>query len=124
MTLEITGKNIDITPAIRERFEFKFNKLEKLQVPLIKKHIMISKEPNKLFKIEASIGIAGGQLVASAEHEDLFGAITDLYQKLDRQLKKQAHKPNSRRASHSEKPAQVEAEDAAEYDDEVEFDEA
>ncbi len=50
MTLEITGKNIDITPAIRERFEFKFNKLEKLQVPLIKKHIMISKEPSKLFK--------------------------------------------------------------------------
>ena len=36
MTLEITGKNIDITSAIRERFEFKFNKLEKLQVPLIK----------------------------------------------------------------------------------------
>ena len=124
MTLEITGKNIDITPAIRERFEFKFDKLEKLQVPLIKKHIMINKEPNKLFKIEASIGIAGGQLVASAEHEDLFGAITELYQKLDRQLKKQAHKPNARRASHSEKPTQAEAEDTAEYDDEVEFDEA
>ncbi|MCP4957410.1 MULTISPECIES: ribosome hibernation-promoting factor, HPF/YfiA family [Photobacterium] len=122
MTLEITGKNIDITPAIRERFEFKFNKLEKLQVPLIKKHIMISKEPSKLFKIEASVSIAGGQLVASAEHEDLFGAITELYQKLDRQLKKQAHKPNSRRASHSEKP--VQAEDTTEYDDEVEFDEA
>ncbi len=43
--------------------------------------------------------------------------------KLDRQLKKQAHKPNARRASHSEKPTQAEAEDAAEYDDEVEFDE-
>ena len=26
MTIEITGKNIDITPAIRERIEFKFNK--------------------------------------------------------------------------------------------------
>ncbi|WP_305813377.1 ribosome hibernation-promoting factor, HPF/YfiA family [Photobacterium leiognathi] len=110
MTLEITGKNIDITPAIRERFEFKFNKLEKLQVPLIKKHVVISKEPNKQFKVEAAVNIAGGELVASAEHDDLFGAITELYQKLDRQLKKQAHKPNARRASHSEKLGLVEEE--------------
>ena len=35
MTLEITGKNIDITPAIRERLEFKFKKLEKFQLPLV-----------------------------------------------------------------------------------------
>ncbi|MEF1218087.1 HPF/RaiA family ribosome-associated protein, partial [Photobacterium damselae] len=51
MTLEITGKNIDVTPAIRERFEFKFNKLEKFQVPFIKKHVVIGQEPNKLFKV-------------------------------------------------------------------------
>ncbi|EAR54693.1 hypothetical sigma-54 modulation protein [Photobacterium sp. SKA34] len=121
MTLEITGKNIDITPAIRERFEFKFNKLEKLQVPLIKKHVVISKEPSKQFKVEAAVNVAGGQLVASAEHDDLFGAITELYQKLDRQLKKQAHKPNARRASHSEKPEV--AEEKVELD-EVELDDA
>ncbi|MCG3823266.1 ribosome hibernation-promoting factor, HPF/YfiA family [Photobacterium damselae] len=104
MTLEITGKNIDVTPAIRERFEFKFNKLEKFQVPFIKKHVVIGQEPNKLFKVEVTTAIPGGQLVASAEHEDLFGAITEVYQKLERQLKKQAHKPTARRASHSEKP--------------------
>ncbi|MEH6532097.1 MAG: ribosome-associated translation inhibitor RaiA [Photobacterium frigidiphilum] len=116
MTLEITGKNIDITPAIRERLEFKFKKLEKFQLPLANKHVMISKEPSKTFKIEASAAIPGGKIVASAEHNDLFGAITELYQKLERQINKQAHKPAARRASHSDKPVieedEVEAVDA------------
>ncbi|MEJ2764102.1 ribosome-associated translation inhibitor RaiA [Photobacterium sp. MCCC 1A19761] len=109
MTVNITGKNLDITPAIRERIEFKFKKLEKYQVPLISKNATISTEPGKQFKIEASAAIPGGQIVASAEHDDMYGAITEAYQKLERQLNKQAHKPAARRASHSNKP-EVEAE--------------
>lgn len=104
MTVEITGKNIDITPAIRERIEFKFKKLEKFQVPLISRHTVISKEPGRKFKIEASAAIPGGKIIASAEHDDLYGAITELYHKLERQLNKQTHKPSARRASHSVKP--------------------
>ena len=104
MTVEITGKNIDITPAIRERIEFKYKKLEKLQVPLISRHAVISKEPSRKFKIEASAAIPGGKIVASAEHDDMYGAITELYQKVERQLKKQTQKPAARRASHSVKP--------------------
>ena len=115
MTLNITGKNLDITPAIRERIEFKFKKLEKFQVPFISKHAVISTEPNRQFKVEISAAIPGGQLVASAEHDDMYGAITEVYQKLERQLNKQAHKPTARRASHSDKPGVEEEEiDAAE----------
>ncbi|GAL08733.1 ribosome hibernation-promoting factor, HPF/YfiA family [Photobacterium aphoticum] len=113
MTLDITGKNLDITPAIRERIEFKFKKLEKYQVPFIGKHAVISTEPNRQFKVEISAAIPGGQLVASAEHDDMYGAITEVYQKLERQLNKQAHKPTARRASHSDKP-EIEEVDAAE----------
>ncbi len=112
MTVNITGKNLDITPAIRERIEFKFNKLEKYQVPLISKNAVISTEPSKQFKVEASAAIPGGQLVASAEHDDMYGAITEVYQKLERQLNKQAHKPTARRASHSNKPEVEEKEEA------------
>ncbi|MGF1693803.1 ribosome hibernation-promoting factor, HPF/YfiA family [Photobacterium kagoshimensis] len=113
MTVEITGKNLDITPAIRERIELKFSKLEKYQVPLINKHAVISTEPNRQFKVEASAAIPGGNIVASAEHDDMYGAITEVYQKLERQLNKQAHKPSARRASHSNKPevAEVEVEE-------------
>ncbi|MGF1684636.1 ribosome hibernation-promoting factor, HPF/YfiA family [Photobacterium minamisatsumaniensis] len=109
MTINITGKNLDITPAIRERLEFKFKKLEKYQVPFIGINAVISTEPNRQFKVEISAAIPGGQLVASAEQSDMYGAITEVYQKLERQLNKQTHKPTSRRASHSNKP-EVEAE--------------
>ncbi|ELR65412.1 Ribosome hibernation protein YfiA [Photobacterium marinum] len=104
MTVNIAGKNLEITPAIRERIEFKFKKLEKYQVQLINKHAVISTEPNRQFKVEASATIPGGQLVASAEHDDMYGAITEVYQKLERQLNKQTHKPSARRASHCDKP--------------------
>ncbi|KLV04919.1 cold-shock protein [Photobacterium aquae] len=108
MTVDIAGKNLEVTPAIRERIEFKFKKLEKYQVQLLNKHAVISTEPNRHFKVEASAAIPGGQLVASAEHEDMYGAIAEVYQKLERQLNKQTHKPAARRASHSDKP-EVEA---------------
>ena len=113
MTIEITGKNIDITPAIRARIEFKFNKLEKYQVPLISKHVTITKEPNRQHTIDVSATLPGGQLIASARRDDLFGAITEVFQKLERQMNKQTHKPTSRRATHSDKP-EVEEETIAE----------
>ncbi|MCG7499855.1 ribosome-associated translation inhibitor RaiA [Vibrio sp. Of7-15] len=111
MKVEITGKNIDITPAIRERIEAKFNKLKKWQVDVIGGHATVTKGPGKKHKVEANASIPGTQLVASAEHEDLFGAITEVSQKLERQLNKQQHKPESRRATHIDKPV-LEEEDA------------
>nr|WP_086940933.1 ribosome-associated translation inhibitor RaiA [Thaumasiovibrio occultus] len=102
MKIEITGKNLEVTPAIRARIEAKFEKLEKWEVPLLKRHAVISQEPNKKFKIEASASIPGGKLIASADHEDMYGAITEMFQKMERQLNKQTHKPESRRASHAQ----------------------
>lgn len=42
-----------------------------------------------------------GQLVASSIHDDLYVAINEVEQKLERQLNKLRHKPEARRA---EKP--------------------
>ncbi|MBD8512921.1 ribosome-associated translation inhibitor RaiA [Photobacterium sp. WH77] len=116
MQVEVTGKNIDVTPAIRERIEEKFSKLERFQVPLIGKHAVISQEPNRHFKVEATAGIPGGNIVASSEQENMYAAIKDMYQKLERQLSKQSHKSEARRASHSQKPVLTEAEIAEEED--------
>ena len=85
MKIEITSKIIDITPAIRERIESRFDKLERLQVPLITPHVIISKE-RLMYIVEATIGIPNGKLFAQAEHEDLYAAIDQLMDKLDRQV--------------------------------------
>lgn len=76
MKIEITSKIIDITPAIRERIESRFEKLERLQVPLITPHVIVSKE-RLMFTVEASAGIPNGKLFAQAEHEDLYAAINE-----------------------------------------------
>ncbi|MGL4717156.1 MAG: ribosome hibernation-promoting factor, HPF/YfiA family [Aeromonas sp.] len=98
MKIEITSKIIDITPAIRERIESRFEKLERLQVPLITPHVVVTKE-RLMFIIEASAGIPSGKLFAQAEHEDLYAAINELGQKLERQLNRHTEKPISRRAT-------------------------
>ncbi|MGF1764566.1 ribosome hibernation-promoting factor, HPF/YfiA family [Aliivibrio kagoshimensis] len=111
MTVEIIGTNIDITPAIRERIEAKFKKLDKWQADITGRHAGITKRANGQHKVEAYISLAGGKLVASAEQDDLFGAIRETLQKLERQMNKQQHKSESRRASHSESPVENDIEE-------------
>lgn len=105
MRVEITGKNIDITSGIREHITSRFEKLEKWQIPLINPHVVLSLESNRKFKVEADISVPGARLVATSEHDDMFGAINDVSQKIEKQLNKQAHKGESRRASHVDIPA-------------------
>ena len=108
MTMNITGKNIEITSAIRAHIESKFKKLEKWQVDIIGCQATFSEEPNKQKKFEAIIKVPKGQLIASATHEDLSAAINEVEQKLERQLNKLTHKPEARRSS---KPELVEEEE-------------
>ncbi|MCF7355248.1 ribosome-associated translation inhibitor RaiA [Vibrio sp. CK2-1] len=103
MQLNITGKNIEVTSSIRDHIEAKFKKLEKWQIDLIGCHATISTEPGKQQKIEATISVPKGQLVASASNEDLYKAINEVEQKLERQLNKLSHKPEAKRAQ-AEKP--------------------
>ena len=97
MRIEITSKQITITDTMRTRVEERFEKLQKLQISLIKPHFIITKEP-KGVKIEATIGVANGKVFAHAEHDDLYVAITQLFQKIERQLNKHIHKDEANRA--------------------------
>ena len=96
MTIEITSKHMAITTPMREKISACFDRLEKMQVPLIKPHFIITQEP-KGFTINATIGIPNGDLCATATHDDLYSAITQLGQKLEKQLHKHVDKPNAQR---------------------------
>ncbi|MNF43950.1 Ribosome-associated inhibitor A [compost metagenome] len=52
-----------------------------------------------MYIVEATAGIPNGKLFAQAEHEDLYAAITDLGQKLERQLTRHIEKPIARRGA-------------------------
>ncbi|WP_392560624.1 ribosome-associated translation inhibitor RaiA [Orbus mooreae] len=100
MTLSITSKQMDITPAIRSYIEDKFSKLDKWHALLINPHFILSKEPDG-FIIDATIATKGTPLVASAKHDDMYTAVNDLISKLEKQLNKLQHKGEARRASES-----------------------
>ncbi|MBP2851419.1 MULTISPECIES: ribosome-associated translation inhibitor RaiA [Dickeya] len=97
MTINITSKQMDITPAIRQHVEDRLTKLDKWQAQLINPHIILSKEPQG-FVADATISTPNGPLVASAKHEDMYAAINELIAKLERQLNKVQHKGEARRA--------------------------
>ncbi|RKS86850.1 SSU ribosomal protein S30P /sigma 54 modulation protein [Orbus hercynius] len=100
MTLSITSKQMDITPAIRSYIEEKFAKLDKWHAQLINPHFILSKEPDG-FIIDATIATKGTPLVASAKHDDMYTAVNELISKLEKQLNKLQHKGEARRAHES-----------------------
>ncbi|MWN04895.1 ribosome-associated translation inhibitor RaiA [Gilliamella sp. Pas-s95] len=109
MALNITSKQMDITPAIRSYLEDKFSKLDKWRAQLINPHFILSKEPDG-FIVDATIATKGTPLVASAKHIDMYAAINDLIDKLEKQLNKLQHKEKARRAANSIKDAILEEE--------------
>ena len=88
----------------RQHVADRLAKLEKWQTHLINPHIILSKEPQG-FIADATINTPNGHLVASAKHEDMYTAINDLINKLERQLNKVQHKGEARRATTSVKDA-------------------
>lgn len=97
MSITITSTVIDISPAIRERIESRFEKLSRRQVDLITPHVIINKEGLK-YQVEATAGVRHDTLFAKAEDDNLYAAIKDLGQKLERQLNRYADKPLAQRA--------------------------
>ncbi|XBS70650.1 ribosome-associated translation inhibitor RaiA [Acerihabitans sp. KWT182] len=98
MIINITSKQMEITPAIRQHVEERLTKLSKWQTQLINPHIILSKQPQG-FVVDATLNTPNGQLVASAGHADMYIAVNELIAKLERQLNKVQHKGEARRAS-------------------------
>lgn len=85
MQLNISGHQLELTDGLRDyvtekmaRIERHFDKITNVQVIL---------EVEKLRqKAEAILHVSGGEVVANAEHADMYAAIDMLIDKLDRQL--------------------------------------
>lgn len=98
MQLNITGHNVELTSALREFTEKKFEKLKAKahQDNITSTHITFSAD--KLNQIaEAQIHIPGYIIVAKAESETMYAAIDALISKLLRQLKKHKEKHTGHR---------------------------
>jgi putative sigma-54 modulation protein len=91
MQLTITGHHLEITTPLKEYVENKLERLQRHFDQITATHVILTVE-KKVQKAEATIHIAGGDLFAHAESEDMYAAIDALADKLDRQLIKHKQK--------------------------------
>ncbi len=97
MNIDISGQHMDVSPALRSYVEDKINKLKSHYDKIGNCHVVLSIDKLQQ-KAEATVSYSGGKnLFANAENENMYAAIDDLIDKLDRQARKNSEKSNSHR---------------------------
>lgn len=102
MHLTVTGHHTDVTKALRDYVATRFNKLERHFDQLVDVHCVLTVE-KLIHKAEAIIRVGGGTIHAEAAHNDMYAAIDELADKLDRQVTKHKEKVTDHRAREVEK---------------------
>jgi putative sigma-54 modulation protein len=91
-TLQITGRHVEITPALREYAEKKLGKMEHHFNHITQVHIILSVEKNE-HKAEATVHASGhADFFAEALATNMYAAIDSLSEKLTRQIVKHKEK--------------------------------
>ncbi len=91
MQVNISGHQLEVTDALRDYVIEKFGRLERHFDKITNVQVVMQVEKLKQ-QIDATLHVAGGEVVANAEHEDMYAAIDLLVDKLDRQLIKHKEK--------------------------------
>jgi len=96
MQINITGHHVELTDAIRDYVNSKFNKLERHFDHITNVQVTLTVQ-NQRQEAEATVSIAGGELFAKTESDVLYAAIDSLIDKLDRQIIKHKEKMQNRK---------------------------
>ena len=94
MQINISGHHLELTDAIKSYVMEKFERLERHSDHITSTNVIVSVE-KVMQKAEANIHVSGKELFAEALAEDLYKAIDQLTDKLDRQLLKHKEKLKS-----------------------------
>jgi len=107
MNINLTGRHLEITPAIREHVTSKLAKIKRHFDNLIDISVVLSVDKLKQ-KAEATVHMSGKTVFAETDDSNLYVAIDNLVDLLDRQVLKHKDKNSARR--HDDTGAQVTAE--------------
>src|SRR3954464_9217737 len=110
MNLTISGHHLEVTPALREyvltkrgRNTAHFDAVVDVNVLLTVENL---KEKERRQKAEVTLHVKGKDIFVEQAHEDLYAAIDQLMDKLDRQVCRQKHKLQDH---HHESPKRIDA---------------
>lgn len=91
MNINYTGHHVEVSEALKTITDEKFKRLERHFANITAANIIFNIE-NKTQIVEATLFVSKGELHARAESDDMYTAIDDLMDKLDRQLIKHKEK--------------------------------
>lgn len=105
MNLTISGHHLEVTPSLRSYVTTKLDRISRHFDQLVDIKVLLTvenqKEKERRQRAECSIRVKGHDLFAECANEDLYAAVDELVDKLDRQVGR--HK--DRLKNHNHEPA-------------------
>ena len=90
MNLTISGHHLDVTPALRSYVTSNLDRIRRHFDQVVDVKVLLSlenqKEKERRQKAECNIHIKGIELFAESAHSDLYAAVDELVDKMDRQV--------------------------------------
>ncbi|MDA0705468.1 MAG: ribosome-associated translation inhibitor RaiA [Proteobacteria bacterium] len=102
MQLNVSGHHIEVTESLRGYVESKIEKIERHFDLVSDVHCILTVEKLR-HKAEATVNLNGDTIYADAVEEDMYAAIDDLIDKLDRRVRKHKEKLVDHHARDSQK---------------------
>ena len=91
MKFIIIGKNIDVTPGLKDAVESKLGKLQRYFTPETEIHVTLSVQKEHQ-KIEVTIPVKGNIIRSEQESDDMYVSIDLVEEVIERQLRKYKNK--------------------------------
>lgn len=91
MQFQLSGQQIEVTPALRDHATAKLDRLTRLDDKLISLAIVLSVDKLRQ-RAEGTLGAIGATLHAEATEADMYASIDVLFDKLVNQLRKHREK--------------------------------
>ena len=113
MQLEITGRHVEITPALREFAEEKLHKLERLLDEPLEIHVVLSIEKHR-HMAEIQVKCRSAVFAGAEETADLYASIGEVVDKLEAQARRHKEKLRTRRVKRGPRSPEAAAEMEAE----------
>ena len=90
MNLTISGHHLDVTPSLREYVLTKLDRVTRHFDQVVDINVLLTveklKEKERRQRAEVNVHVKGKDIFVESAHEDLYAAIDELMDKLDRQV--------------------------------------
>ena len=96
MNIHVTGRQVEITPALQDYVVSKLSRITQRFDQVVDISVTLSVEKLE-HKAEALVRVPGNDIFADANSADMYASIDSLVDKLDRQLARRKEKNESQR---------------------------